>query len=112
MPITIGGKISKISDIENRLKNRAEKSFFNQRLINNPKLVLKSAQEFGSQCIVASIDAKLEKMITMYIIAKTLIFIKLLVTELAQFAESLFQERYYLTLSIEMVKVLDMILIF
>ena len=89
MPITVGGKISKISDIENRLKMGADKISLNSALINNPKLVSKSAEEFGSQCIVASIDAKLEKHDYYVYNSKNSNIYNILVTELAQFAESL-----------------------
>ena len=59
MPITVGGKIKKMIDIEERLKLGADKIAINSEAINNPNFIEKSAKEFGSQCIVVSIDAKL-----------------------------------------------------
>ncbi len=56
MPITVGGKINKISDIEKRLKVGADKVAINTIAIHNPKFIQDSSKEFGSQCIVVSLD--------------------------------------------------------
>ncbi len=58
MPITVGGKIKSLSDIEQRLKLCADKVSINTHAFRNKKLINSAAKEFGSQCIVASIDAK------------------------------------------------------
>ena len=60
MPFTIGGKIRSINDIEIRLKMGADKISINTVAFNNPKLINEAAKEFGSQCIVVSIDVKKE----------------------------------------------------
>jgi cyclase len=58
MPITVGGKIRTMSDIENRLASGADKVCLNTMAINDIEFVYRAAREFGSQCIVISIDAK------------------------------------------------------
>jgi len=59
MPITIGGKINSIIDIEKRLNLGADKISINTKVIKDINFIEKAASEFGSQCIVVSIDAKL-----------------------------------------------------
>ena len=58
MPITVGGKIRTIDDIEKRLSVGADKVSINTMAINEPNFILDAAKRFGSQCIVISIDAK------------------------------------------------------
>lgn len=58
MPITIGGKIQELKDIEQRLILCADKVSINSKAIENRKFISDAAKEFGSQCIVVSIDAK------------------------------------------------------
>jgi len=58
MPITVGGKIRSLSDIEIRLSSGADKVCLNTMAIEDIKLVESAVREFGSQCIVISIDAK------------------------------------------------------
>ena len=58
MPITVGGKIRTLKDIEDRLKNGADKVCLNTMALKDVEFIEKSAKEFGSQCIVISIDAK------------------------------------------------------
>lgn len=59
IPFTVGGGISSISDVETLLKNGADKVSINSSAIKNPELINNLAKEFGSQCIVVAIDAKL-----------------------------------------------------
>ncbi|MGI0482881.1 imidazole glycerol phosphate synthase subunit HisF [Geminocystis sp. CENA526] len=61
MPITVGGKIKTLNDIEIRLKKGADKVAINTRAVENLDFIKESAQEFGSQCVVISIDVKLEE---------------------------------------------------
>ena len=56
MPITVGGKINSIKDIEFRLKLGADKISINTKALNEPEFIKHSSKEFGSQCIVVSID--------------------------------------------------------
>lgn len=58
MPITVGGKIKNLYDIEKRLAICADKVSINSQAFENKKFINNAAKEFGSQCIVASVDAK------------------------------------------------------
>lgn len=58
MPLTVGGKIRTLKDIEDRLHFGADKICLNTMAIKNPDFITEAANEFGSQCIVISIDAK------------------------------------------------------
>ena len=58
IPFTVGGGISSISEIANLLHAGADKVSLNSAIVRNPDLINKAAQQFGSQCIVAAVDAK------------------------------------------------------
>lgn len=58
MPITVGGRIRTLQDIEKRLSIGADKVAINTIAIEDPQFVETAAKEFGSQCIVISIDVK------------------------------------------------------
>lgn len=58
MPITVGGKIKTLKDIEIRLSKCADKVSINSEVFFNKKIINHAAKEFGSQCIVSSIDVK------------------------------------------------------
>tara|TARA_Y100000591_G_scaffold331603_1_gene366023 strand:+ start:2873 stop:3622 length:750 start_codon:yes stop_codon:yes gene_type:complete len=58
VPITAGGGIREIKDVEKLLKNGADKVFVNTGAVNNPQLINDLVKEFGSQSIVCSIEAK------------------------------------------------------
>ena len=58
MPLTVGGGIRKIDDIKRLLNAGADKVSINSAIIFNPDLIDEAKQEFGSQCIVAALDAK------------------------------------------------------
>ena len=55
IPITIGGGIKSISDIENLLQTGADKVAVNSAIFDNPKLITESVKRFGSQAIVGSL---------------------------------------------------------
>ena len=57
MPLTFGGRIRTIVDIETRLVAGADKVTLNTAAFDDPAFVEQAARRFGSQCIVASIDA-------------------------------------------------------
>lgn len=59
MPITIGGGIRNLGDIEKRLSLGADKVSINTAAVENSAFIDQAAREFGSQCIVVSVDAKL-----------------------------------------------------
>ena len=58
IPLTVGGGIRNLADIRLLLKSGADKISINTAAVENPNLIKKSAEEFGSQCIVVAIDAK------------------------------------------------------
>lgn len=58
VPLTAGGGISSVSDIELLVRAGADKISLNSSAINNPELIQEGARNFGSQCIVVSLDAK------------------------------------------------------
>ncbi|MBI2023016.1 imidazole glycerol phosphate synthase subunit HisF [Candidatus Giovannonibacteria bacterium] len=58
MPMTVGGKIQNLSDIEKRLSLGADKISINTQALDDRKFIAHAAREFGSQCVVVSIDAK------------------------------------------------------
>lgn len=57
MPLACGGGITTVDQVHELLAIGYEKVIINTGLIRNPKLISKSAELFGSQSIVASIDA-------------------------------------------------------
>ncbi len=58
MPMTVGGGIRSIEDIRSLLAVGADKVAINTGAIETPSLVSDGAREFGSQCIVVSIDVR------------------------------------------------------
>jgi cyclase len=60
IPFTVGGGISDISDIDRLLSAGADKVSINSAAIRNPDLIDQMAKNFGSQFVVAAIDAKEE----------------------------------------------------
>ena len=58
VPLTVAGGISKLEHIENLLIAGADKVALNSSLYLNPSLLTQAAARFGSQCIMASVDAK------------------------------------------------------
>jgi imidazole glycerol-phosphate synthase subunit HisF len=61
IPLTVGGGISEVADIALALRAGADKVSINTAAVSRPELITEAAQRFGSQCIVASIDARLER---------------------------------------------------
>jgi cyclase len=58
MPLTVGGGVTEVEDVKRLLQVGADKVSINSTAINDPDLIIKSAEIFGSQCIVISIDVK------------------------------------------------------
>jgi cyclase len=58
IPFTVGGGIRSIDDFKAILREGADKVAVNSAAIDNPELITEAAQKFGSQCVVAAIDAK------------------------------------------------------
>jgi cyclase len=58
MPLSVGGGLRTIEDIRRILMVGADKVSINTEAVRNPTLITRSAEKFGSQCIVVAIDAK------------------------------------------------------
>ncbi|CAN5726872.1 imidazole glycerol phosphate synthase subunit HisF [soil metagenome] len=61
IPLTVGGGINDVSDVALALRAGADKVSINTAAVTRPELITEAAQRFGSQCIVASIDARVER---------------------------------------------------
>jgi len=58
IPITVGGGIRSMGDIDNALRAGADKVAINTYAILRPEFLKEAANKFGSQCIVLSVEAK------------------------------------------------------
>jgi cyclase len=58
MPLTVGGGVRTLEDIRALLLAGADKVSINTEAVRRPEFVKEAAEKFGSQCIVAAIDAK------------------------------------------------------
>ena len=58
IPFTIGGGIRSVEDAQAVLDAGADKVAVNSAALNRPELLTEMAENFGSQCVVISIDAK------------------------------------------------------
>ncbi|APX72258.1 imidazole glycerol phosphate synthase subunit HisF [Companilactobacillus allii] len=61
MPLTIGGGVSSVQDIQALLKAGADKVAINSAAVDNPDLITAGAEKFGNQCIVVAIDVSKNK---------------------------------------------------
>lgn len=59
MPLTIGGGIGSVEQVRKILRAGADKVAVNSEAVANPQLIADISREFGAQCCVVSIDAKL-----------------------------------------------------
>ena len=58
MPLTVGGGIREVDDMQSMLRAGADKVSINSAALAAPGLICAGAEKFGSQCIVVSIDCK------------------------------------------------------
>ncbi len=58
VPLTVGGGVRSIEDINKLLNCGADKVSINTAAVKDSNVVLESSKKFGSQCIVVAIDAK------------------------------------------------------
>src|SRR5690242_21867152 len=58
MPLTVGGGVRTVTDMQAMLQAGADKVSINSAALACPDLIREGAEKFGSQCIVVSIDAK------------------------------------------------------
>jgi imidazole glycerol-phosphate synthase subunit HisF len=57
MPLTVGGGIQKLTDVEKLIGVGADKVSLNTAFVRSPEIVKEAARIFGSQAIVVSLDA-------------------------------------------------------
>lgn len=60
IPVTIGGGINSLSNIERALNSGADKVSINSALYHNPKFVREASDKYGSSCITGSVDVRRE----------------------------------------------------
>lgn len=58
IPFTVGGGIRKADDFRQMLLAGADKVSVNSAAVLHPEIIRESAERFGNQCVVLSIDAK------------------------------------------------------
>lgn len=58
IPFTVGGGIGSTSEIADLLHAGADKVSLNSAIVRDPDLINRASEQFGSQCIVAAVDAK------------------------------------------------------
>jgi cyclase len=58
MPLTVGGGVASVEDARALLLAGADKVAVNSAAVRRPELVADIAQRMGSQCVVASVDAR------------------------------------------------------
>jgi imidazole glycerol-phosphate synthase subunit HisF len=58
IPLTIGGGVRSADDVGRVLRAGADKVSINSAAVARPEVLTESAERFGAQCVVASIDAK------------------------------------------------------
>ena len=61
IPLTVGGGINEVADIALVLRAGADKVSINTAGVARPELISEASVRFGKQCVVASVDARLEK---------------------------------------------------
>ncbi len=58
IPLTVGGGVRSIADVDTLLRAGADKVSVNTAAISRPELLAELSRQFGSQCIVLSVDAR------------------------------------------------------
>lgn len=58
VPLTVGGGIRTLEDFRLLLRAGADKISVNSAAVQDPSLITRAAERFGSQCVVLAIDAK------------------------------------------------------
>ncbi|WP_125707882.1 imidazole glycerol phosphate synthase subunit HisF [Lacticaseibacillus porcinae] len=58
MPLTVGGGIHSVDDMQALLKAGADKVSLNSAAVRQPELITQGAEKFGRQCIVVAIDVR------------------------------------------------------
>lgn len=58
IPMTVGGGLRTLQDVENILRCGADKISINTAAVKNPQIITEISNNFGSQCVVINIEAK------------------------------------------------------
>ncbi|WP_330181887.1 imidazole glycerol phosphate synthase subunit HisF [Nocardia sp. NBC_01503] len=58
IPLTVGGGVRTVADVDRLLRAGADKVSVNTAAIANPEVLREMSERFGSQCIVLSVDAR------------------------------------------------------
>jgi len=58
IPFTVGGGIRTVDDFRGILRAGADKVAVNTAAVNDPEIIRRAAEQFGSQCVVVAIDPK------------------------------------------------------
>jgi cyclase len=58
IPLTVGGGIRSVGEMSAALRAGADKVALNSAAVRRPALLTECAEQFGAQCVVASIDAQ------------------------------------------------------
>jgi imidazole glycerol-phosphate synthase subunit HisF len=58
IPLTVGGGVRSVGDVDQLLRAGADKISLNTAAIARPELLSEAASQFGSQCVVLSVDAR------------------------------------------------------
>jgi cyclase len=58
VPLTVGGGVRRVTDVRTLLRAGADEIAINTAAVRRPELIAEVAREFGSQCMVLSIEAK------------------------------------------------------
>ncbi|GII90358.1 imidazole glycerol phosphate synthase subunit HisF [Sinosporangium siamense] len=58
IPLTVGGGVRSVDDIDKLLRAGADKVSLNTAAINRPELLTEASRRYGAQCIVLSVDAR------------------------------------------------------
>ena len=61
IPLTVGGGVRSVEDVDSLLRCGADKVGVNTAAINDPSLIGRIAERFGSQVLVLSVDARRER---------------------------------------------------
>ncbi len=61
IPLTVGGGINDVDDVDRALRAGADKISINTAGVLRPELISEASERFGAQCVVASIDARIER---------------------------------------------------
>jgi len=66
MPLTIGGGITSVADMQRILRAGADKTAINSAAVADPQLIKAGAEKFGNQCIVVAIDTAWDEQAQQY----------------------------------------------